>query len=82
MSAFTWEERDQIQGLIDNGMAWKLEGSVGRVCMDAINAGACTLGETGHWGAYGQYIPSKHEVEPGTKGSVEYCEDRNWGEEE
>jgi len=68
------EQIKQAQELIDSGMAWKLEGSVGRFCMSMIEAGYCTLGEEGHYDYYGNYVPSKYEVKPGTKGSIEYCE--------
>ena len=64
---------DDLQGLIDSGMAWRLEGSVGRAAMDAIENGDCILGEVGHRDYWGNYIPSRHEVEPGTKGSIEYA---------
>jgi len=67
-------ELDDLQGLIDSGMAWRLEGSVGRAAMDAIENGECILGEVGHRDYWGNYIPSRHEVEPGTKGSLEYAE--------
>lgn len=65
---------DDLQQLIDNGLAWRLEGSVGRAAMDAIEAGVCVLGEVGHTDYWGNYVPSRYEVEPGTKGSVEYAE--------
>lgn len=64
---------DNLQTLIDNGNAWRLEGSVGRAAMDAIESGACILGEVGHRDYWGNYIPSRHEVKPGTKGSIEYA---------
>lgn len=69
-----------LQALINNGMAWRLEGSVGRAAMDAIEAGVCVLGEVGHRDYWGNYIPSRHEVLAGTKGSVEYAEARGWGD--
>lgn len=62
------------QGLIDSGMAWKLEGHVGRTAMSLLESGACILGETGHRDYYGNYVPSRTEVSPGTKGSPEYAE--------
>lgn len=62
-----------IQNLIDNGMAWRLEGHVGRQCMAAIENGDAVLGVDGHRDYYGNYVPSRTEVEPGTKGSVEYA---------
>jgi hypothetical protein len=63
-----------LQALINNGMAWRLEGSVGRAAHEAIENGDCILGETGHRDYWGNYIPSRYEVVPGTKGSVEYAE--------
>jgi len=63
-----------LQALIDSGDAWRLEGAIGRAAMSAIEDGYCVLGETGHRDYWGNYVPSRHEVEPGTKGSVEYAE--------
>lgn len=62
-----------MQELIDTGQAWLLEGHVGRQCMECIESGECTLGEKGHRDYWGNYIPSRYEVEPGTKGSIEYA---------
>jgi len=62
-----------MQELINSGMAWRFEGSVGRAAMDLIDAGECMLGEEGHTDAYGNYVPSRTEVKAGTKGSPEYC---------
>ena len=60
-----------LQELIDSGMAWRLEGHVGRQAMAAIEDGVCTLGEVGHRDYWGNYVPSKYEVQPGTPGSQE-----------
>jgi hypothetical protein len=62
-----------LQELIDSGMAWRLEGSVGRAAMAALEDGECILGEAGHHDYWGNYIPSRYEVAPGTKGSIEYA---------
>lgn len=72
------EEQDQVaffQEMVNSGMAWRLQGSYGRTAMDMIEAGLITLGEVGHRDYYGNYVPSKYEVEPGTKGSQEYVDD-------
>lgn len=66
------EEIEALQELIDNGLAWKLEGSIGRAAMDAIQSGECILGSIGHQDYWGNYVPSRFEVEAGTKGSTEY----------
>jgi hypothetical protein len=62
------------QSLIDSGAAWRLEGSVGRAAMDLIEQGYCTLGEEGHRDYWGNYVPSRHEVAAGSKGSASYVE--------
>jgi len=80
MSNFYDEDQTQeeyienMQELINSGTAWQLEGSVGRAAMALIESGHCMLGETGHRDYWGNYIPSRHEVQAGTKGSPEYCE--------
>lgn len=63
----------ELQDLINSGTAWKLEGAVGRAAMEAIEAGECVLGEEGHKDYWGNYVPSRYEVQPGTKGSAEYA---------
>lgn len=66
-------EIEGLQQLVDSGQAWLLEGSVGRACADAIEDGVVTLGAVGHRDYWGSYVPSRTEVEPGTKGSIEYA---------
>ena len=76
------EQISAMQAAINDGSIWCMEGSMGRAAMDAITSGACMLGEIGHRDAYGNYIPSRHEVQPGTKGSREYCGAHNWGDDD
>jgi hypothetical protein len=68
------EEIAMFQEAINSGMAWKLQGSYGRAAMGYIEAGLCMLGEEGHHDAYGNYVPSRTEVQAGTKGSPEFVE--------
>ena len=68
---------DAYQYLINTGQAWRMEGHVGRTAMRLIENGQCVLGEQGHRDYWGNYVPSRTEVEPGTKGSVEYACDMN-----
>jgi hypothetical protein len=68
-----------LQDLVNTGLAWKLEGSVGRAAMAALEAGAIMLGEQGHRDFWGNYVPSRHEVVPGTVGSPEYVEAHGGG---
>lgn len=60
---------DQIQYLIDSGAAWKMEGAIGRAAMDALRSGACYLANVSYRDAYGNKIPSRGMVKPGTTGS-------------
>jgi hypothetical protein len=74
------EDADELAGLqelVDSGLAWQLEGSVGRACMAAIEAGRIALGPEGRRDYYGNYVPGRDEVEPGTKGSVEYVREHD-----
>ena len=70
---------DELQGWIDSGMAWKLEGSVGRAAMDSLKDGACMLPLEGHYDYYGSYVPGRNEVKKGSTGtyqnSVRYWEE-------
>lgn len=63
-----------MQSMIDSGMCWRMEGAMGREAMSMIEDGTCMLGEEGHRDYWGNYVPSRYEVEPGTKGSPEYME--------
>lgn len=65
-----------MQQSINGGVAWKFQGSVGRSMMEAINAGAAMLGKAPAFDYYGNRIPSRDEVQEGTKGSYQYVADR------
>lgn len=64
------------QHLIDTGAAWQMDGSTGRVAMHLIEDGLCVLGPVGHHDFYGNYVPSRTEVQSGSKGSIEYARAR------
>lgn len=61
-----------MQRAINSGSAWSFQGSMGRAMMRAIEDGFCMLGKSGAHDYYGNYIPSRSEVRPGTKGSEDY----------
>lgn len=63
-----------LQSLIDTGHAWRLEGATGRAAMDALRSGECVLPEERRTDAYGNTVPSRHDVLPGTTGSLELHE--------
>jgi hypothetical protein len=60
-----------IQRAINSGM-WALQGSYGREMMEAINAGVCMLGEHSARDYYNNFIPSRYDVQEGTKGSADF----------
>jgi hypothetical protein len=62
------------QDLVNTGAAWTMDGSTGREAMRLIENGDILLGEVGHRDYYGNYVPSRYEVKPGTKGSAEYVQ--------
>lgn len=68
------EQVGAMQRLIDSGQCWHMEGHVGRSAMEFIEGGLCTLGPGRHKDYWGQTVPSKFDVEPGSKGSQEYVD--------
>jgi hypothetical protein len=63
-----------IQRAINGGM-WGLQGSYGRAMMDAIRSGYCMLGTKSARDYYSNNIPSRNDVQPGTKGSKDFVID-------
>lgn len=60
---------NKMQEYINNGMAWKLEGSVGREAMALLESGACMLPKEFKVDYYGNRVPSRDVLKPGTKGT-------------
>lgn len=60
---------DQLQELIDTGVAWSMEGAIGRAAMDALKSGACFLPTSSRKDYYGNVVPSRYMVKDGTAGS-------------
>lgn len=70
----------ELQKAINSGVAWSFQGSYGRAMMDAIASGYCLLGKAPARDYWGNRIPSRDEVQEGTKGSYQFVVDR-FGEE-
>jgi len=62
---------DYYQALINGGVAWKLEGSTGRACMELLRVGACMLPKQRFKDYYGNLVPSRDDVKEGTMGSYQ-----------
>ena len=65
----------EMQDLINSGLAWKMEGSIGRQAMGCLESGACMLPKVSHSDYYGNRIPSRDELKKGTKGTYQNCKD-------
>lgn len=63
----------EIQNLINSGMAWKLEGSVGRFANDMLEAGVCMLPLVPRIDYYGNRVPPRNVLKKGTKGTFQNC---------
>ena len=59
----------EMQGHINTGIAWKLEGSFGREAMRLLESGACMLPKVSHRDYYGNIVPNRDVLKPGTKGT-------------
>lgn len=73
-------ERGQAMQRMINSGQWSLQGSYGRAMMEAIEVGAAMLGPNPAKDYWGNRIPSRSEVEPGSKGSREFVVE-HFGEE-
>lgn len=79
------EAYQALQRAINDGTAWCFQGSYGRAMMNAIEEGFCLLGRKPARDYYGNRIPSRDEVKPGTKGSYRYVVERYgeaWAQEQ
>lgn len=61
----------EIQNQINSGLAWKLEGSVGRYAMSCLEVGACMLPKVPRKDSYGNLVPSRYVLKSGTKGTYQ-----------
>lgn len=65
-----------IQRSINAGL-WGLQGSYGRTMMDAIKSGHCLLGQNDAYDYWGTHIPSRDQVQAGTKGSFDFVAEQS-----
>ena len=79
----TIDEAKEIQASVNSGLCWQREGACGREVMAAMAAGDVMLGPEPLHDFWGNRVPARSEVKPGTKGSrqlVEQVHGRNWVE--
>lgn len=68
-----WEYSDVVvlQRLIDDGSVWSTEGDAGRAASRALESGACFLPRASYHDYWGNVVPSRDWLKPGTKGTLE-----------
>ncbi len=74
------EYYSDLQKHINDGTVWSFEGSVGRAAMNAIHLGCCLLGPQRARDYWGNTIPSRDDVVPGTPGSAMYVSEKQGNE--
>lgn len=72
VEADEFEEAKALQRAINGGSAWSFQGSYGRAMMDALKSGRAMLGKFSARDYWGNYIPARDEVKPGSFGSREF----------
>jgi len=60
----------EMQDMINSGLAWHMEGTIGRMAMDYLNAGVCYLPKEPRKDYWGNTIPGRDMLKPGTKGTL------------
>ena len=60
-----------MQRLLDQGIAFHMEGSCGRQAMDYLAEGICFLPDRESKDYYGNRIPARGQLEAGSKGTLE-----------
>lgn len=62
---------DKMQNIIDTGMVWHMDGSMGREAMELLRVGACFLPNKPYRDAYGNRVPSRNDLAKGSLGTLE-----------
>jgi len=66
-----------MQNMINDGSIWMFQGSAGREAIHLLKAGYCTLGDEPHKDYWGNTVPSKTMVAPGSVGTDEFMQRMN-----
>jgi hypothetical protein len=64
-----------MQERINSGLCWTLEGSYGRAAMATLVNGACMLPDVPRRDYWGNTVPARTTVKPGSTGSLENSQD-------
>ena len=66
-------EVNRIQLMINNGSIWSMEGSIGRQAMAMLEEGMVMLPKHPTRDSYGNLLPSRDWLKPGSKGTFQNC---------
>jgi hypothetical protein len=66
-----------LQRQINNGSIWAMQGSCGRAAMDAIKSGDCMCAVVAGRDYWGNRVPARTDLQPGTFGTYEFVLERN-----
>lgn len=80
-SQSNYPNTEMMQEWIDKGIAWSMEGSVGREAMRGLESGMYFLPNNSCKDYYGNHIPSREEIRIGTAGSLDNAHDF-WNDEQ
>lgn len=78
------EQACALQRLINSGDIWHFEGAAGRSAMDAIKAGVCAVGTGRRKDYWGNTIPARSDLQPGSFGTIEFVREQQgdeWADE-
>lgn len=71
------EYYEAMQRQINEGVIWKMQGSMGRAAMNAIKGGFCMCAKVACSDYWGNRVPARTDLQPGTFGTEEFVADRN-----
>jgi hypothetical protein len=65
-----------MQRQINEGVIWKMQGSMGRAAMDALKSGSCMCAKAPCKDYWGNTVPSRDMLQPGSFGTYEFVVER------
>ena len=62
-----------MQDMINSGLVWHMEGTMGRNASDLLEQGACMLPTVPRKDYWGNTVPARTMLKAGTKGTYQNC---------
>lgn len=67
---------EAMQRQINDGVIWRLQGSMGRAAMDAIKSGNCMCAKAPCKDYWGNTVPARDMLQPGSFGTKEFVAEK------